>query len=78
MLIQLYTMCSSFCVETVECQFLTVSKVQKQSKVYSPVSIVLFFKDFCLSWVELPSELCCARILVYVFGFECKNNLGGC
>ena len=32
-----------------------------------------------VNWGELPSVLCCARILVCYFGFECKINLlGGC
>ena len=30
-----------------------------------------------VNWGELPSVLCCARILVCYFGFECKINLFG-
>ena len=32
----------------------------------------------CLNWGELPSVLCCARILVINFGFEGKILVGGC
>ena len=43
----------------------------KMIQFYKPV---LFFR---LSWGELPSVLCCARILVYIFGLKAKFFRGG-
>ena len=43
------------------------------------VSYVTFFvfNFFGLNWGELPSVLCCARILVCAFGFAMQINLWG-
>ena len=51
--------------------FVTVISVNKN---YMQSAFPLRMK---LNWGELPSVLCCARILVLTFGFEGKINLWG-
>ena len=45
---------------------------------WCPTLRLSFFIFFGLNWGELPSVLCCARILVCVFGFAVQINLGSC
>ena len=39
--------------------------------------VVYFLVTYSLSWGELPSVLCCARILVYLLALNTKLTCGG-